>query len=648
MGNSQKTETSEEFKRLELETEIRRDFTEQVHEALSIYLKAMGKRKESVADKSKKLPLEIMAESMIHFGTMLHEDSLYGKALVKFGESHEKIANYQVEYIAGVKDSYVSNLESIVTGMKEYAAHKAKLERRRLDFDAKLNKVHKSRKEKPELEEETRVAQAKYEESLTDTTAKMIELNSNEDEQLEDLLRFMDAEAEYHRKSLDTITSLQRALAEYVLLDRAKSREFRETTLSVAACRPSSEQVWKTYRRGTEVSTALVCKRNSNSNGQRALIHLSVRKGEVVNVICEIDDGWWEGEILGAGRIGMFPSNYVEAVSAEPPPFPVRADLSITGPDLTAEPEYHDDYHDTNGTSQHPNDYDAQDEEEHIPARPHSDINFSPTSISQQRPQDRPFSHISRMSFVPTNAPIPATQQLGDPFSVRRPSSNYVGAGGGGGGGGPGSAPPAAIPASPASRKSSVAAAVAAAPTAVTGVFAVPTRRAKSFYLSDAMLPIARYTAGSRLPRLFASAIPSATSSPFAASSARQRPLSTRTVSYPQVKALVASKNAYTLLDVRNPSETSLGVIPTAVVVPLGEIATAFALPAAEFKAQYGFDKPTPRSEREGDDGQIVVYCRSGRRSAAAIEELGRLGYKNTVNYEGSWLDWTAREQESK
>ncbi|KAJ3150624.1 hypothetical protein HDU89_003032 [Geranomyces variabilis] len=502
MGNSQKTETSEEFKRLELETEIRREFTEQVHEALSIYLKAMGKRKEAVTDKARKLPLEIMAEAMIHFGTMLHEDSLYGKALVKFGESHEKIANYQIEYIAGVKDSYVSNLEGIVAGMKEYANHKAKLERRRLDFDAKLNKVHKSRKEKPELEEEARVAQAKYEESLTDTTAKMIELNSNEDEQLEDLLRFMDAEAEYHRKSLETITTLQKALAEIPrnhTIRRRMPSVVRNSMENVPSRNGSIDSIslqahQQQQQRPTGVDRKLSYASSSGSmvfpmagpNGSYVpppaphRLHsassmlnpspaskarhvkvvfdfdaegpeeLTLRKGETVNVICEIDDGWWEGEILGTGRIGMFPSNYVEPANAEPPPFPARADLTIVAPDLTAEPEYHGDYHDDANGGNAPH-----DEDEHIPARPHSDINFSPTSISQQRPQDRPFSHISRMSFVPTNAPIPATQ-LGE----RRPSSNYLGAGGGGGAGG---AP--VTPASPASRKTSVAPA-AAAPTA--------------------------------------------------------------------------------------------------------------------------------------------------------------------------------------
>ncbi|TPX61360.1 hypothetical protein PhCBS80983_g01146 [Powellomyces hirtus] len=471
MGNSQKTETSEEFKRLEHETDIRRDFTEHVYEALTIYLKSMGKRKESVSEKVKKMPLEIMAESMIHFGTMLNEESLYGKALLKFGESHEKIASYQVEYIAAVRESYVNNLERIVADMKDYATHKAKLERRRLDFDAKLNKVHKSRKEKPELEEETRVAQAKYEESLTDTTSKMIELNSNEDEQLEDLLRFMDAEAEYHRKSLETIASLQRALADIprdntvrrrrpsivrASADHLPSRSGSTDSINLQAPRPAGVDRKLSYAsssgsmvypmagpNGSMVPAPAPHRQHSApvlpassmlsaSTTQQKQVkvvfdfdaegieELSLRKGEIVSIICEIDEGWWEGEIVGTGRIGMFPSNYVEPMSMEPPAMPARHE-PVLGTNLVDEPEL--DYRLPN--------------EEHVAPRPNSDINFSPTALSQQRPQDRPYSHISRLSFVPNNAPIPA-QQLNE-SGPRRPSTTY------------GAAPPT-VPASPASR----------------------------------------------------------------------------------------------------------------------------------------------------------------------------------------------------
>ena len=71
-------------------------------------------------------------------------------------------------------------MEREIEGLKEYDKLNQKLENRRLDFDAKLNRVHKSKKENPELEEETRVAQGKYEDSLTHITEAMIQLNSND------------------------------------------------------------------------------------------------------------------------------------------------------------------------------------------------------------------------------------------------------------------------------------------------------------------------------------------------------------------------------------------------------------------------------------------------------------------------------------
>ena len=52
--------------------------------------------------------------------------------------------------------------------MKDYVNLKKKLENRRLDYDAKLNKLNKSKKEKPALEVEVTAAQTKYNETLAD------------------------------------------------------------------------------------------------------------------------------------------------------------------------------------------------------------------------------------------------------------------------------------------------------------------------------------------------------------------------------------------------------------------------------------------------------------------------------------------------
>jgi rhodanese-related sulfurtransferase len=73
------------------------------------------------------------------------------------------------------------------------------------------------------------------------------------------------------------------------------------------------------------------------------------------------------------------------------------------------------------------------------------------------------------------------------------------------------------------------------------------------------------------------------------------------------------------VLDVRTPAEFAAGHVPGARNIPVDEV---------ERRAAELGPISTP----------IVVYCKSGRRSAAAIEALSRLGYSrlwNAGGYEG-------------
>ncbi|KAJ2747891.1 hypothetical protein GGI20_000186 [Coemansia sp. BCRC 34301] len=90
----------------------------------------------------------------------------------------------------------------------------------------------------------------------------------------------------------------------------------------------------------------------------------------------------------------------------------------------------------------------------------------------------------------------------------------------------------------------------------------------------------------------------------------------------------------YRLIDVREPHEVAGGRVPTATNIPLGEVASAFALQGSEFKAKYGVDRPTPNEE-------AIFYCRSGKRSQEAIDRVEKVDSSLiTRNYRGSWLNY--------
>jgi phage shock protein E len=80
-------------------------------------------------------------------------------------------------------------------------------------------------------------------------------------------------------------------------------------------------------------------------------------------------------------------------------------------------------------------------------------------------------------------------------------------------------------------------------------------------------------------------------------------------------KLISENKVPYKLVDVRTAEEFASGHIPTAVNIPYDVI----------------LDKPPT----EDKSALIVVYCRSGSRSAMAYRSLKGAGYTNVVNFGG-------------
>ncbi|CAO1633157.1 unnamed protein product [Sympodiomycopsis kandeliae] len=110
-------------------------------------------------------------------------------------------------------------------------------------------------------------------------------------------------------------------------------------------------------------------------------------------------------------------------------------------------------------------------------------------------------------------------------------------------------------------------------------------------------------------------------------------------VDYSELKPITeAPTGEITIIDVREPSETSQGMIPSAVNVPLSDFTAAFSPSGNDFNRKYAFERPS-------FDDKIIVYCRSGKRSQQALEEAKKRGWWNVRNYTGSWLDWNSQQE---
>ena len=92
-------------------------------------------------------------------------------------------------------------------------------------------------------------------------------------------------------------------------------------------------------------------------------------------------------------------------------------------------------------------------------------------------------------------------------------------------------------------------------------------------------------------------------------------------ISAQEAKEIMDSGKNHVIIDARTEEEFATGHVKNAILIPEYEVAE--------------------RAEQElpDKDALILVYCRSGRRSKIASEELVKLGYTNVYEF-GGIIDW--------
>ena len=92
-------------------------------------------------------------------------------------------------------------------------------------------------------------------------------------------------------------------------------------------------------------------------------------------------------------------------------------------------------------------------------------------------------------------------------------------------------------------------------------------------------------------------------------------------ISSSEAKELMEGEDNYTLLDVRTEEEFLEGHIQGAILIPYDEMINRV------------------EAELTDKDIAILIYCRSGRRSAIAADILASMGYTRVYDF-GGILDW--------
>ena len=88
-----------------------------------------------------------------------------------------------------------------------------------------------------------------------------------------------------------------------------------------------------------------------------------------------------------------------------------------------------------------------------------------------------------------------------------------------------------------------------------------------------------------------------------------------------EVKAKLDRGDRFVLIDVREPHEYQICNIPQAKLIPLGDL-------------------PKRVNELNSAD-EIVAHCKSGMRSAKAVDFLKQAGFKKVRNMKGGILAWS-------
>ncbi|XP_071054500.1 endophilin-A isoform X13 [Onthophagus taurus] len=349
MGGAEGTKLDLDFMDMERKTDVTHELVEELQVKTKEFLqpnpnarakmaavKGISKLSGQAKSNTYPQPEGVLGDCMLTYGKKLGDDSMFGQALVEMGEALKQMADVKYSLDDNIKQNFLEPLHHLQTkDLKEVMHHRKKLQGRRLDFDCKRRRQAK--------DEEIKMAEDKFAESLHLAQVGMFNLLENDVEQISQLATFADGLIDYHSQCTEILKALSETLHEK--RDEAASRpkvDFNPKTLAdlniegvdgmngssqlsspqhkpyqleltsgqhsanVLSASPLPSPMKSPAR--TPMTRAPCCTALYDFEAEN-MGELGFKENDVITLINKIDENWFEGSLNG--RTGYFPVSYV-------------------------------------------------------------------------------------------------------------------------------------------------------------------------------------------------------------------------------------------------------------------------------------------------------------------------------------------------
>nr|CAD7193638.1 unnamed protein product [Timema douglasi] len=229
LGTSEKTELDAHFENLAERSDTTKLWTEKIlRDTEAVLTPNPGNRVEDFLFEKieKKRPnrltnQEYLGLDMIEAGNDFGPGTAYGSALIKVGQSEQRLGQTERDFIGSASHCYIQPLRKFLDGeMKTIIKERSLLESKRLDLDACKNRLRKARSMQGQqtAEKDLRVAQSEFDRQAEITKLLLESVSSSHASHLRCLHEFVETQAGYYAQCHQVMQDLQRDLNSLTLM----------------------------------------------------------------------------------------------------------------------------------------------------------------------------------------------------------------------------------------------------------------------------------------------------------------------------------------------------------------------------------------------------------------------------------------------